>query len=78
MRTKTLYKSLVFMASLTLLGCGQKTQIHTVDALVEDEELRSQILEDCKNDKQTTENCENANTALSKVQFEEYRKKAFS
>lgn len=75
MSTKTLYKSFVFIASLALLGCGQKT--HTVDALVEDEELRSQILEDCKNDEQTTENCENANTALSKVQFDEYKKKAF-
>lgn len=45
-----------------LVGCGKK-ETYTVDFLKENEAKRTEVLNDCKANKQTDENCKNANEA---------------
>ncbi|OAU96708.1 EexN family lipoprotein [Moraxella catarrhalis] len=59
---------LIVTASLliiTLSGCSEKT--YTADYLLTDKAKRLEILEACKSNKQSTENCTNANTAQAAI-----------
>ncbi len=61
-------KKLIITASalvITLAGCSEKT--YTADYLLTDKAKRMEILEACKANKQSTENCTNANTAQAAI-----------
>lgn len=62
--------------SLLLTGCGS-TESYTADFLYENNDIRTQVLEDCKINKQSDSNCTNANDAEAKIKAEEWKKKAF-
>lgn len=66
MDVKTLSASATIITSLVLAACGSKTESYTVDYLQENDDVRTQVLEDCKNNKQTSMNCDNANEAEAK------------
>ncbi|OOR90564.1 EexN family lipoprotein [Moraxella bovis] len=51
--------SVIVITALT--GCKQET--YTVDFLKENEAKRTEVLEACKQNKQSDENCKNANEA---------------
>lgn len=51
-----------------LSACSSEPESYTVDFLSENEEVRSTVLEDCKANKQSDENCKNANEAEAKSQ----------
>lgn len=60
----------IFAVSLALVGlngCTEKT--YTVDYLFNDREKRLEILEACKANKQSAENCTNANTAQAAIEL---------
>lgn len=65
------------VTSLVLTACGSNTESYTVDYLQENDDIRTQVLEDCKENKQTDSNCQNANDAENKIKAEEYRKAKF-
>ena len=50
------------IAITALVGCGKK-ETYTVDFLKENEAKRTEVLNDCKANKQSDENCKNANEA---------------
>lgn len=60
MKAITLFTISVITAIL-LTGCKQET--YTVDFLKENEAKRIEVLESCKANKQSDENCKNANEA---------------
>lgn len=60
MRFITLFTASVITAT-TLTACKQET--YTVDFLKENEAKRTEVLEACKANKQSDENCKNANEA---------------
>jgi uncharacterized protein YgiB involved in biofilm formation len=60
MKAITLFTISVITAIL-LTGCKQET--YTVDFLKENEAKRIEVLEACKANKQSDENCKNANEA---------------
>ena len=64
MNIKTL--SIAAITSLVLTACGSNTESYTVDYLQENDDIRTQVLEDCKENKQTPMNCDNANEAETK------------
>lgn len=74
MYKKTLLLAPLFLAILT--GCGS-TESYTADFLYENSDIRTQVLEDCKINKQSDSNCKNANDAEAKAKAEEWKKKAF-
>ncbi|AWY21829.1 EexN family lipoprotein [Moraxella bovis] len=49
------------MIAFSLTACKQET--YTVDFLKENEAKRTEVLEACKQNKQSDENCKNANEA---------------
>lgn len=53
--------TLITLSLLALTACKQET--YTVDFLKENEQKRNEILEACKANKQSDENCKNANEA---------------
>lgn len=59
----------------TLTGCKQET--YTVDFLKENEAKRTEVLEACKQNKQSDENCKNANEAEKAVKTSAYGNKMF-
>ena len=59
-------KLLITPFCLVFFGCGQATETYTADYLFENEEIRNQVLSDCKENKQTSENCVNAEVAKAK------------
>lgn len=60
MKHTTLFTlSVIVITALT--GCKQET--YTVDFLKENEAKRTEVLEACKANKQSDENCKNANEA---------------
>tara|TARA_R110002051_G_scaffold84103_4_gene148940 strand:- start:665 stop:892 length:228 start_codon:yes stop_codon:yes gene_type:complete len=65
MNVKTL--AIAVISSLVLTACGS-TESYTADFLYENADVRSQVLEDCKANKQSDENCKNANEAEAKSQ----------
>lgn len=50
---------------LTLVGCSS-TKEYTVDYLLQNDEVRNQVIADCKANKQTEVNCKNASEAEAK------------
>lgn len=59
MKASTLFTLSILAISLT--ACKQET--YTVDFLKENEAKRTEVLEACKQNKQSDENCKNANEA---------------
>lgn len=60
-------KKILFIGLIgVLVGCGDKQEIYTVDYLYEHEDVRNQVLEDCKTNQQVQENCDNASLAKAK------------
>lgn len=55
---------LVSSMVLFLTACGQET--YTAEYLYENDDVRDQVLKDCADNKQTTENCQNAQAAKAK------------
>lgn len=53
--------ALSIITATTLTACKQET--YTVDFLKENEAKRTEVLEACKQNKQSDENCKNANEA---------------
>lgn len=53
------------IATTLLTGCKQET--YTVDFLKENEDKRIEVLESCKANKQSDENCKNANEAEKQI-----------
>jgi|GEM_PF-4193659 conserved domain protein len=53
------------IATTLLTGCKQDT--YTVDFLKENEDKRIEVLESCKANKQSDENCKNANEAEKQI-----------
>lgn len=58
----------ILIATTILFGCGEKT--YTADYLLTDKAKRQEILADCKANKQSTENCNNANQAQSAINLQ--------
>lgn len=73
MKLKTL--ALVTVAFSTLLTACGKEETYTVDFLKENEAKRLEVLEACKANKQSDENCKNANEADGLVKMAEFDKK---
>lgn len=72
MNIKTL--SLALLATSTLLtACSKET--YTVDYLKSNPEVLTKVLDDCKANKQSNENCQNANQANSDLKNKEMAKK---
>ena len=63
---------LVITAALLLTAC--KGETYTADYLYENDDIRAKVLEDCKANKQSQENCAAANTAQGRKDSESYRK----
>lgn len=61
------------ITATALTGCKQET--YTVDYLKENEDKRIEVLESCKANKQSDENCKNANEADALIKLDEARKK---
>lgn len=60
---------------IALAGCAKET--YTVDFLKENESKRTEVLEACKQNKQSDENCKNANEAEKQVRTKAYGEKMF-
>lgn len=58
---------------ISLLGCGKET--YTSDYLFENDEIRAKVLEDCKANKQSQDNCTAANEAESKKKVKELQER---
>lgn len=63
----TLLTLTIISTALALTACG-KTETYTVDFLKENEAKRIEVLEACKQNKQSDENCKNANEAEKQIQ----------
>lgn len=57
---------LILLSTLFLVACDQASETYTVDYLYEHEDVREQVLNDCKENKQSSENCANAELAKAK------------
>lgn len=66
---------LIAITLLSLTACKQET--YTVDFLKENEAKRNEVLEACKQNKQSDENCKNANEAQTRVKSEEFKQSMF-
>lgn len=72
-------KSIPVLAVAALLltfitGCSKQT--YTADYLLKDVAKRKEILADCKDNKQSTENCNNANQAQAAINSQIFAKQA--
>lgn len=67
--------TLISLFLLSLTACKQET--YTVDFLKENEQKRNEVLEACKQNKQSDENCKNANEAQTRIKSEEFKKSMF-
>lgn len=65
MNIKTLAFTCITTSVIVLTGCSKET--YTVDFLKENEAKRTEVLEACKNNKQSDENCKNANEAQKAI-----------
>lgn len=75
MKYATLFTlSVIVITALT--ACG-KQETYTVDFLKENEAKRTEVLEACKQNKQSDENCKNANEAEKVVKTSAYGNKMF-
>ncbi len=66
---KTLFTTSIFF-TIFLTACGQES--YTADYLYENDDVRATVLAECKENKQTDNNCKNANEANDKKLSEEY------
>lgn len=65
--------AIVSIALASITACNQKT--YTADYLLTDKAKRLEILEECKMNKQSTENCNNANQAQETISLQINAKK---
>lgn len=66
--------AITLLATSTLLtACSKET--YTVDYLKANPEVLAKVLDDCKANKQSNENCQNANEANSHIKNKEFAKK---
>ncbi|MET3794938.1 EexN family lipoprotein [Aquamicrobium terrae] len=66
----------IFTVVLLLAACSQAERIHTVDELVADEALLSQLITECRNNPgelRDTANCRNAEAADGKLRLQRMR-----
>lgn len=68
--TKIILTATAFFSVLSLTACGEET--YTTDYLTQNDDIRSQVLADCALNKQSDENCENANEAESNKAADDY------
>lgn len=73
-------KNLINLATIALLSAStltacSKPKSYTTDFLYENDDIRTQVLADCKANKQTDDNCKNANEAEGKKTVENFHKK---
>lgn len=61
----TTFLTISAITATALTGCKQET--YTVDYLKENEAKRTEVLESCKANKQSDENCKNANEAEKQI-----------
>lgn len=60
-------KLLAIPLVMLLVSCGeQKTETYTADYLKTHDDVRAKVLADCKENKQTPENCTTANAVETK------------
>ncbi len=62
------------LSTILLSACG-KQETYTTDFLLENDDVRATVLAECKENKQSDENCKNANEAKDRKTLEEFRKK---
>lgn len=60
------------LLSLNFVACS-KSETYTVDFLLANDDVREQVLADCATNKQTDQNCKNANEAKNQKAVEELR-----
>lgn len=68
------YLTISLFSIFALLGCA-KNETYTVDFLKTNDAKRAEVLADCKANKQSDENCKNANEADAQVKTAEFDKK---
>lgn len=74
-------KSILFAASTSLttlfLTACSSNEVYTVDYLMQEDnsEVLAEVLEDCKENNQTENNCKNANEAQSRIEVMELEKR---
>ena len=56
---------LLFLATIITVGCSSSKE-YTVDYLYANDDIRNQVVADCKLNKQTETNCKNASEAEAK------------
>lgn len=54
---------LVSLAMIAIGGCSSSPEIYTTEYLLDNTDKLDEILEQCKANEQSSENCENANKA---------------
>lgn len=60
--------------ALLLTACGEK-ETYTVDYLKQNDDVRAKVLAECAENKQTDQNCKNANEAKDIIAVQEFDKK---
>ncbi len=70
---KILLTSSILATTFMLTACGQES--YTADYLYEHDDVRATVLAECKENKQTDDNCKNANQAEDKKKVEAFHKK---
>lgn len=71
----SLTATISILSLAVLSGCGSKSESYTTDYLYENDDIRAQVLEDCKVNKQSDSNCQNANEAESKMKAKKLRER---
>lgn len=66
MKLNSIFTISILATTLLATGCTKET--YTVDFLKENEAKRLEVLEACKQNKQSDENCKNANEAETQIQ----------
>lgn len=65
---------LTFTVSIFSMGfltaCSSEPESYTTDFLYENNDIRAKVLEECKANKQSDENCKNANDAEGKMKHD--------
>lgn len=66
----------IMASAFALMVCGEKAETYTTDFLLENDEIRMQVLADCTENKQSDINCKNANEAENRQKAIEFNKQA--
>ncbi len=67
---KALLTTSVLATAVMLTACGQES--YTTDYLYEYDDVRATVLAECKENKQTDDNCKNANEANDRKAIENF------